>query len=281
MKGRKSDVYRGGVRVPFYFKHPYLDNTPNAISTSAANIDVFPTLAELCSISLPQDRKIDGQSLVPLMKDEAVDWEDRSLFFYWTRRYPELYSNMAIQKGAYKLVGNCDFNASITDFELYHLEDDPYELQNLVRDNEAIASKLKLEMENYYDELMNSKNIQNPPKVRIGTKYENPVILNRNDAGGSRGIWSQEEIFGSWDVHIEEGTYNVRFKFLNPVDGTGRMLLELGSKIYKQEFRGIGADMIVMEKLYLKEFIGELIPTYVEKGKRILPFWVELERVDL
>jgi len=281
MKGRKSDVYRGGVRVPFYFKYPKLNNTPNSVSTSAANIDVLPTLAELCGLSLPTDRKIDGQSLVPLMKNEAVDWGDRSLFFYWTRRYPELYSNMAIQKGAYKLVGNCDFDASITDFELYHMEDDPYELQNLVHNNEALASELKQEMDRYYHELINSRNIQIPPKVRVGTKYENPVILNRNDAGGSRGIWSQEEIYGTWDVQIEEGTYNISFKFLNPVGGSGRMLLELDSKIYKQEYRGSGADMIVMENLYLKEFIGELIPTFVEKGKRILPFWVELERVDL
>ena len=43
-----------------------------------------------------------GNSLLPLIKGKEVDWTDRSLFFYWTRRYPELYYNMALRKGLIK-----------------------------------------------------------------------------------------------------------------------------------------------------------------------------------
>ena len=48
----------------------------------------------------------------------------------------------------------------------------------------------------------------------IGSKNENPVFLNRNDADGERGIWNKEDIYGKWNVSIKEGNYNFKFKFI-------------------------------------------------------------------
>ena len=104
MRGLKSSVYRGGVRVPFYLRYPARFEGNKDIETMAAHIDILPTLAEICNAPLPSDRTIDGKDLTPLLNRKTVDWADRPIFFYWTRRYPELYNNISLQKGNLKLV---------------------------------------------------------------------------------------------------------------------------------------------------------------------------------
>jgi len=142
MRGRKGDVYQGGVRVPFYIKYPSVFKKNKDIESMATHIDILPTLAQLCNVEMPKDRKIDGKSLLPLIMGKKVDWAERSLFSYWTRAYAELYNNIALRKGSYKLVGKTNYNASIKDFELFNLDKDPYEQNNVISENITIAKNL-------------------------------------------------------------------------------------------------------------------------------------------
>lgn len=280
MRGRKSDVYRGGVRVPLFIKHPLINNPVDEVQITAAHIDMLPTLAALSRSGIPSDRKIDGQNLLPLMQGQAVAWEDRSLFFNWTRKYPEKYRNVALQKGQYKLVGNTGYDSEVTDFELFDLTRDPYELNNIVQDNLKIAQGLKTSLDNLFEELINSPNLLDPPVTAIGTEHENPVVLNRNDASGQRGIWAQESVYGYWEVAIEEGLYDIGFKFIKPLTDTGRMILETGTLVQQMEVKQIGLDMIVMKKVRLPAMEGILRPFYQSKSAEIFPFWVEVRRVE-
>ena len=280
MRGKKGSVFRGGVRVPFFIRYPALFSGEKEIETTAAHIDILPTLAEVCGVELPSDRKIDGKSLVPLIIGEQVVWEERSLFFYWTRRYPELYNNIALQKGDYKLVGQTDYNATIEDFELFDIKKDPYEQDNIVLKHKGIANELKRNMDAFYSELIQSENLINQQPVFIGNKHENPVILNRNDAGGERGIWSQQEIYGKWRVNIIEGNYNVKFKFIKPIETKGRMYLETGVVINQMKNENIGVDIIEMKNIHLTQMDCDLVPFYLSGNKKIFPFWVELEKLD-
>ena len=280
MRGRKGSVYRGGVRVPFYIRYPDLFKGKKAIETTAAHIDILPTLSQICNVALPQEIKIDGKNLLPLIQGKQVDWSERELFFYWTRRYPELYNNIALLKGDYKIVGNANYNAPIEEFELFNIKSDPYEQNNIVLKNTDVANDLKLRLDKNYNELINSENLTNPPRVIIGNENEKPVILNRNDADGERGIWAQEEIFGKWRVSISQGFYNFKFKFLQPIDANGKMFLETGAIINQKEITSGNTDIIEMKKVLLPEINGDLIPFYTVNGKRIFPFWVEIEKVD-
>jgi arylsulfatase len=280
MRGKKGSVYRGGVRIPFFFRYPDKFTGNKDVETTAAHIDILPTLAELCHAQLPSDRKIDGKSLVPLINGKEVDWVNRSLFFYWNRRYPELYNNIALQKGDYKLVGHTDYNAGIRDFELYDIQNDPYEQHNLVNENISLAEYLKTELDHFYTELVTSENMVHPPKIEVGNALENPVFLNRNDAGGERGIWAHEEVYGKWDVHINKGNYNVTFKFVNPVKAGGHMILETNAIIHQMQNKKDNTDIIEMKNVSLPEMDGDLIPTYQVQGKNIFPFWVEMEKIS-
>ncbi len=280
MRGRKGSVYRGGVRVPFFLRYPAKYTGNQDVETAAAHIDILPTLAEICNATLPSDRIIDGKSLVPLLNGKSVDWANRSLFFYWTRRYPELYNNISLQKGNYKLVGHTNYNAAIDDFELFDIKQDPYEQNNIVTNKKDDATALKSELDILYNELISSENLVHPPRIIIGDERENPIYLNRNDADGERGIWAQEQVYGKWHVSIKEGKYNVRFKFIEPVKAGGRMYLETGPLVNQMQNTVDNTDIIEMKNVNLSKMDSELIPFYSVGGKNILPFWVELERIN-
>jgi arylsulfatase A-like enzyme len=280
MRGLKSSVYRGGVRVPFYWRLPALYEGNRNIETVTAHIDVLPTLAELCNAEFPTDRTIDGNSFLPLLEGKNPEvFETRSLLFYWTRRYPELYQNIALQKGPYKLVGNTNHDAPLENFELYNIREDKFELNNILPENNTMASEMKTLLDQMIHELSNSPNLQNSPRIIIGSKHENPVYLNRNDAGGARGIWTQEEVFGFWRVKIQEGRYHIRFKFIQPLEAGGIMYLETGSLIYRHENNTFPTDIIEMKNVHFTETECDLIPHYMTKGKSIFPLWVELEKI--
>jgi len=280
MRGRKGDVYQGGVRVPFYIRYPSSFERNKDIETMAAHIDILPTIAQICDVELPKERIIDGKSLLPLIMGKEVDWVNRSLFFYWTRRYPEPYYNMALRKGSYKLVGKTDYNASIEDFELFNLEKDSYEQKNIILENKIIANDLKEELDEIYKELITSENLINQPRIVVGDTHENPVILNRNDAGGQRGIWDQEEIYGKWKVSIEKGYYDIKFKFIKPVKTNGRMYLETNTLVKQILNKKEGTDIIEMKNVYFSKMDCDLIPFYAIGSKNIFPFWVEMKKID-
>lgn len=281
MRGLKGSVFRGGVRVPFYLRYPKGFEGNKDIETTAAHIDILPTISQLCNVKMPADRTIDGKNLVPLIHGKLIDWADRSLFFYWTRRFPELYNNIALQKGNFKITGHTDYNAEIEEFEMFDLEKDPFEQVNLVAENRDQALALKAELDAHYKELIRSKNLINPLPIVVGSPHENPITLNRNDADGERGIWSQEEIYGKWKVSIEKGTYNVKFKFIEPVEGNGTMYLETNGIINQMKNDKMNVDIIEMKNIEFPHLAGDLIPFYNVDGKKIFPFWVQMERINL
>ncbi|MEP0712183.1 arylsulfatase [Algoriphagus sp.] len=279
LRGLKGNVFQGGVRAPFFIRYPDGFSGNKEINALAAHLDVMPTLADLVGFEVPNDRKIDGQSMVPLIKGEKIKASERSYFTYWTRKYPELYENISIQKGGWKLVGNTGHNAEIENFDLFDLSNDPYELHNLSESNPTKAQALKTELDGIYRELINEENLVNPPVIQIGNKAENPVFLNRNDASGERGIWAQEDIFGYWKVDIAPGMYDIRFKFLNPVPPTGKMTLETGNYATIEVDRSAEPIAVFeMKDVKLEQTKGDLLPFYTVDGKRYFPFWVELEK---
>ena len=279
MRGRKSSVYRGGIRVPFFMRYPAKFSGNREMDQMAAHIDLLPTLSQLCGAPLPQDREIDGRSFVSAL--EGQDLSERSFFSYWTRKFPEKYNNVALQRGNFKLVGKTDFDAKIDDFELYNLKDDPLERTNLILQNKEKATSLKTEMDSLFSEFSKSPNLVKPPMISIGTPYENPVYLNRNDASGQRGIWNQEEVFSYWKVDLEKGVYNLRFKFLRPLDGGGQMFLELGQSILKKHNPLPNSDLLVWKGVSLPKGTFDFTPFYRKQPRsNYFPLWVEIKKVE-
>jgi arylsulfatase len=279
MRGRKSSVHRGGIRVPFFMRYPSKFAGNVEMDQMAAHIDLLPTLSQLCGAPMPQDRKIDGRSFIPALEGKALP--ERSFFSYWTRKLPEKYNNIALQRGQYKLVGKKDFDAEVEDFELYNLQEDPFEKKNLVAQNKEKATSLRTEMDALISELSSAPNLVNPPRIAVGTPHENPVYLNRNDAGGQRGVWNQEQVFSYWKVDLQKGVYNLKFKFIKPLKGGGEMFLELGQRILKKHNPLAEADLLEWKGVSLPQGPLDFTPFYSkELRSNYFPLWVEIERVD-
>ena len=279
MRGLKGSVYSGGIRVPCYIRYPALFKMNTEVEVNTAYIDIMPTIAEICRAEMPSDRVIDGRSIIPLINGLKTDWENRPLFFYWSRKYPELYNNMALLKGNYKLTGHTGYDAAIEGFELFDISKDPCEQNNIIAANKSEAKNLKDDLNKIFRELVSSPNLTDPPVTVLGTSHENPVILSRNDADGERGIWDQEEIHGKWRVKFTEGHYNIKFRFIKPVKGKGQMMLETKSFINQKINNADNAELIEMNGIFFQEMECDLVPYYLVDSKSIFPFWVEVERI--
>tara|TARA_X000000950_G_scaffold58537_2_gene70790 strand:- start:4482 stop:6221 length:1740 start_codon:yes stop_codon:yes gene_type:complete len=274
MKGMKSSVHNGGIRVPFYLRYPSKFDGNQEVNEMTAHIDLLPTLSELCSAPMPKSRKIDGRSFIPSIKGEAQP--QRSFFSYWTRKYPELYNNIALQRGQFKLVGKTDYDASIEKFEFYDMIKDPLERNNIIAQNKAKALNLKTEMHDIYMELVNSKNLREVPRITLGSNFENPVYLNRNDAGGQRRVWNQEQAFSYWKVNAKEGLYDLKFKFLNPLPANGSMYLEMGQGIQQKFNPADSLDLLEMKSVYLADGPHNFTPFYMLGRSNYFPLYVEV-----
>jgi len=65
LRGRKFDVFEGGMRVPFLARWPERIHPGGVDKDLAIAIDLFPSVLELLGVPEPTDRVIDGSSLVP------------------------------------------------------------------------------------------------------------------------------------------------------------------------------------------------------------------------
>lgn len=286
LRGKKSLVYEGGVRVPCFFHFPKKFGKNKEVDIMAAHFDILPTVAELCGANLPDNRKIDGISFLSqcLGKKESAQQKERSYFAYWTRRSINKYHNMSVLKGDCKLVANNSFNESVSDFELFNINDDPFEQNNLVRKKVDLAGKLKVELDQWYSEMVSSPNLQQPIPAIIGTPKENPTVLNRNDAFGMEAVWSQQEIFAFWEVEfVKAAKYNITFKFFEPIEKKGTMKIQIGAVHYTLKNEQLGGVKLQMNDVFIPEVQGQLQAWYYQRGEKkmetLLPFTVEIERV--
>jgi arylsulfatase A-like enzyme len=117
----KQNLYEHSMKVPLIIAGPGIPE--GEISAALVYLfDLFPTLAELCSLPLPLN--IDGQSLVPIIKGES-DQVRKTLF--------TAYRNTvrAVRNDKWKLIRYPERNFS----QLFNLEKDPLELNNLSSDS--------------------------------------------------------------------------------------------------------------------------------------------------
>ncbi len=64
LRGRKFDVFEGGMRVPLLAWWPGRIAPGSVDDEPVIGVDLFPTVLELAGLPLPSDREIDGRSMV-------------------------------------------------------------------------------------------------------------------------------------------------------------------------------------------------------------------------
>lgn len=141
----KGYVYEGGIRVPGIIRWPGHIKPGLVSAEPVSGVDVLPTLCEITGIAPPADRTLDGISVLPLLRGEALR---RPKPLYW-QNIAAAGPKVAIRVGPWKLLAKLegprpppgsDITAGglelikkgkLTGLELYNLQDDPAERTEL------------------------------------------------------------------------------------------------------------------------------------------------------
>lgn len=137
LRGQKRDLYEGGIRVPFIVHWPRYITRPREAGHIAAFWDLLPTFAELAGT--PVTTSTDGLSLVPVLTGKGK--QARHKYLYW--EFHEAGGRQAVRSGNWKLVKLQVKNQDKTTYELYHLETDPAETQNLLGRKPSVYKRLR------------------------------------------------------------------------------------------------------------------------------------------
>lgn len=67
LRGKKGDIWEGGLRVPALIEWPARVKQPRRIGIPCGTVDIYPTLLELAGAKVAKQTPLDGRSLVPLL----------------------------------------------------------------------------------------------------------------------------------------------------------------------------------------------------------------------
>jgi arylsulfatase A-like enzyme len=153
LRAGKGWLYEGGIREPMLIKWPGVTKAGGSVDTPVISTDFFPTIVEMANIPLPDNIKLDGISMVPLLKGNPNT--DRQAIFW---HYPH-YGNQGGTPGAAVRKGNYKY--------IEFFGDRPPELYNLSKD---IAEKHDLS-EKMPDKIKELKSLLNTWQEETGARF--------------------------------------------------------------------------------------------------------------
>ena len=138
-------LYEPLSRIPLVISHPGQRERVD-VNTPTSCVDVLPTL---CHVSgLPVPGWSEGR-ILPTFSDGALD-EDRSVYSMDAKTNPRIApytkGTVAMIKGPYKLINYFGYANYPGAYELYDLENDPEELEDLFEARSSLAGELSEEL---------------------------------------------------------------------------------------------------------------------------------------
>ena len=144
-RGAKGSFFEGGIRVPAIISYP-AKLPRNIVRDQAITMaDFYPTILDLCRLPAP-DSKLDGKSLIPIIKSRSVPSHHKVMHWQWQNIW-------AVREGNWKLISNGrdttdkwqgypEPRRSIAKVFLGNLADDQPEFKNHAKDHPDIVQRL-------------------------------------------------------------------------------------------------------------------------------------------
>lgn len=169
LRGKKSQVYEGGVRVPGLLRWPSRIARGQASAEPVSGIDLLPTVCDLAKIAIPQDRAIDGTSLMPVFSGKSLS---RKTPLYWQFHRADSPHKVACRIGDWKMLATLSGpqlgssgdilqddldslnEAGLVRFELYNLRDDRTESNDLFMKETERGAAMSSTMRNLFREVL-------------------------------------------------------------------------------------------------------------------------------
>lgn len=157
LRGFKNTVYEGGLRVPAIMEWPAVIKQPRITMYPAGTVDLFPTVADI--VGLPEDallKPVDGVSLKPLFTADQSRREKPLMFRHQGRA--------AMLDYPYKLITQ---NHKADRYELYDLEADPDESDDLSAKQPERLAKMKDQLQAWSQSVQNSFEGKDYPEGKV------------------------------------------------------------------------------------------------------------------
>ncbi|MDA1193077.1 MAG: sulfatase [Candidatus Poribacteria bacterium] len=160
----KRFMYEESLRMPFVARYPKGIEAGSVCGAMALNVDFAPTFLDYAGIESPENYQ--GTSLRPILEGDAPDgWQDAMYYRYWMHlTHHNVYAHYGLRTMRHKLIyyyaDALGTPGSIHDtkepeWELFDLDNDPYEMNNVYHDPAyaEVVAKLTAELHRRQAEL--------------------------------------------------------------------------------------------------------------------------------
>lgn len=161
LRSGKGFPYEGGIRVPVIFRWPGEIPEAEISYEPVSSQDYFPTIMEAVGLSLPEDREIDGISLLSHLKSGGREKLDRETLFWHFPHYRQghrVTPYSIVRQGDWKLIKWYEG----PEYELYNLQADIGEDNELSEEMPEKVKELDRVINNLVEETGAKLPISNP-----------------------------------------------------------------------------------------------------------------------
>lgn len=166
MRSGKTTLYEGGVRVPLFVRWPGVTRPGTTSEERVVGQDLYPTILAMTGVAgqQEQNREMDGVDFSALLRDPSATLPPRSL--HWLRygelvHYPTYKTDRTfgpsaaiIGKEGWKLIEHYPTPHGLERrYELFDLEQDPYEQHDLAKSRRDKVAELKHELTEWQREI--------------------------------------------------------------------------------------------------------------------------------
>jgi arylsulfatase A-like enzyme len=134
LRGRKADLYEGGIRVPAIVRWPGHVAAGTETDVPVIGYDLLPTLAAVAGAAIPRDRPIDGEDVAAVLRGGHFA---RQRPLYWEFEDDQGF-HFALRDGEAKLITDRTFEKR----RLYDLVRDRFEVEDRAPARPALVTGL-------------------------------------------------------------------------------------------------------------------------------------------
>ncbi|MCX2679295.1 sulfatase [Galbibacter sp. EGI 63066] len=143
----KRYMYEESFGMPALIQYPKSIDKGTVINALTQNLDFAETFLDYAQVDIPQDMQ--GKSLRPVLEGEASEEDFRDAIYYHYYDYPAFHMvkrQYGVRTLRYKLI---HFYDDIDTWELYDLQEDPDEVNNLIDNPEydTIEAQLRIKLD--------------------------------------------------------------------------------------------------------------------------------------
>ena len=198
LRGGKSQLYEGGIRVPLIVRWPGQVPPGQATNAYTSSTDFFPTLIDACNLKLPaevDEHQFDGTSVLGDWQGAKQRRARRDLHWHYPLEKPHFLGGVsagAIRAGNWKLIEFFETG----ELQLFELESDLGETKNIAGQHPQLVESL-------YSRLLQWRE-------RVGARTCSTLQMTRSANAIFEDAFSPELVSDRWsvtgDYTVEQGT---------------------------------------------------------------------------